>query len=356
MIYILLSILLGAFTALTLIAPSEYYFILLLLPTIGIVLVFFLKKYIKKPSKYILISLPFIAILAYLTVSFIVFKPKKIELSDININNLSSNKKAVILYADGEMEKYMPYFSGSILSNKPYLIKPIESFKIKKSYESIEISKKNMDIIKISKLFSESLLKNGPHYFYLSYANYTPSLKESINSSLNDGCKDITILNFSKDPYATRNITAIKDSLKINNIDINISTPILKNLKPSFLLRDIPNDMSKFNGVLLLDKDNLGLNLKTELQSLGVDENSVFISDNVEHGLKLLTESIEEDAKNVLIINLLDFNNGIVEKYSIPKAIEKYENLSFQTVSPLKYDKDFLEIIVNEYKSIKKQP
>lgn len=355
MIFILIAILLGSFLSLTLMAPSEYFLMLIILPLIGFFIIFIFKESIKKPSKSILITLPFVIILSYLATSYITFKPKNVDLINTQKDSPSKNKNAIILYADGEMEKYIPYFAGHNITNVPYILKPIESYKIKKAYESIEISKKNLDILKIASDFRESLLKNSPSYFYISYVNYTPSLYESINSALKDGCKDISVLNFSNTNDATQHIDSIKETLKSQNIKLNVSQPILKNLSPEFVLRDLPPDISKFNQVLILDNSATSLNIKQAIVQKGVNEQSILLSNDVKEGFNLLDNSNSE-FKNVLVINLLDFNNGILEKYSLQKEISKHENIDFEVLNPLKYNKDFLEIIVNEYKSIKKQP
>lgn len=353
MVFLTFSMLIGSFFALTLIAPSEYFLMLIILPLIGLFIMFIFKESIKKPSKYILILLPFIIILSYLITSYITFSPKEIDLISVKEESLSSNKKAVILYADGEMEKYIPYFAGKSITNTPYILKPIESYKIKKSYDSIELSKKNIDIIKIATEFRESLLKNSPSYFYISYVNFTPSLKEAINSALRDGCKDISILNFSNTSDASLNIDLIKNSLKINNISIKSSEPILKKLKPEFVLKSLPNDMSRFNAVVILNDNSLGNNIKQEIVKKGINESSIIVSNTVKGGFNLLGD-LTSGPSNVLVINLIDFAGGIIEKHNIEKEISKYEGVNFEVLNPLKYDNDFLEFIVNEYKSLKK--
>lgn len=354
MVYILMSIILGAFITLLFVAPSEYYATLLILPLIGGVVVTIFKKYIKKPSKYIIISLPFILILSYLLTSFVAFKPKEINLVNVDKNKLSESKKSVILYSDGEMEKYIPYFAGRSIENTPYLMKPFESYKLKKAYDEVEISKKNMEIINISKEVNSTLLKNSPHYFYISYAKYTPSLKEAINASINDGCKSISILNLSNDSYAADTIISMKDNLNSLGINVNISSPILKHLPKEFVLKEVPSDISKFNGVLILDNNSLGRELAPTLKGMGINENSIVISSNIDEGISLLKNNISAENINILTINLLDFKNGIFEKYTLPNTLEKYDNIDFEIINPLKYDKDFLEIIINEYKKIKK--
>lgn len=351
MIYILFSLLIGSLISLFLIAPSEYYFMLLSLPIIGIILIVIFKKTIKKPSRYILISLPIFILLSYFVTSLVVFNEKNIKIVDVKPESLSEDKKAVIFYTDGEMEKYLPYFAGRRLSKTSYFLKPIESFKIKKAYDHIELSRKNIELIKIARDFRESLLKNSPNLFYISYSDYTPSLNESINSALIDGCKNISIMNFSNNKYNNENLEKIKKDLKVHNVNINISTPILKNLKMDYILKQIPSDLSKFQGALILSNDPPN-NIKSEIQRLGINESLIHINNNITKGLSSLN-STSPSLKNILIINLIDFENGIFEKYTIPEEIEKYKDINFNVVNPLKYNDDFLEIIVNEYKTIK---
>lgn len=274
------------------------------------------------------------------------FKPKNIDIISVDDKTLSTDKKAVILYGDGEMEKYIPYYAGISLENTPYILKPIESYKIKKAYNHINISEKNINIAKIARDFRESLLKNSPNYFYLSYSTYTPNIKEVINLALKDGCRDITILNLSNTKFKD-DFNNITDDLKKYNINLKISTPILKNLPTNFILKSIPNNLSKFNKVLVLTDDSKLLDLKTNISKLGIDESNIIFTNNISKGV----HDLGKDANNILVINLLDFSNGLLEKHTIPNAFNK--GMDYHIISPLKYDKDFLEIIVNEYKTTK---
>lgn len=346
MIYIIFSILIGSITSLFLVSPRIYYPFLLVLILIGGVLVFTSKLSFRKPSKLILISLPIFILCSYFLTSIIIFKPKNINIVDIDNTSLSSSKKAVILYCDGEMEKYNPYYAGISLKNKPYIIKPIESYKIKKAYSNINSSDKNIDVSKIARDFRESLLKNSPNYFYLSYSGYTPNINESINLALKDGCQDITILNFCN-VKTNEDLESIKNSLKTYGVKLKISTPIFKNIPNNFILKSIPNDLSKFNKIIILSNNSKFFDLKSDISKLGVDEANIILSNNISSEVK----NLGDDINKVLVINLLDFSNGLLERYTIPKAFKG--NISYQIISPFKYDKDFLEILVNEYKLTK---
>ena len=352
MIYILLSLILGSFLTLILVAPSEYYLSLFILPLIGIIITYVFKRFIIKPSKYILLSLPIFFIISYIVTSYMVFIPKKTELLSIDPSTLSSDKKAIILYTNGEMEKYSLSFASLDLENTSYILKPIESYKIKKAYKSIGESKKNLDIIKISRDFRESLLKNSPCQFYISYSNYKPSLVESINYALVDKCKDINIINLTNKEIDYMDFNNIKNSLSNLKVNLKVSKPILNNLDSNFILKDIKESLGKFNSFLILGNNETTSDLKLEMEKLSINNENIISTENINEGLEYIN-SLNISNKNTLVINLLDFENGLLEKHTIPNAFKGY-NINYKIFNPLKYNKDFLEILVNEYKSLNK--
>lgn len=317
----------------------------MLLILIGAGVVFFFRKSLKRISKPILLSLPIFILCSYFLTSFIIFKPKHFEIENINTQNLSNEKKAVIFYVNGEMEKYIPYYAGNNIQNTPYILKPIESYKIKKAYSTIDTSQKNSEILKISRSFRESLLRNSPKYFYNCYGNYSPNLIETINIALKDGCKSISVINFTNSKI--ENINIISENLKSKGVQLNISNPILSNLKPEFVMDTLPSDLSKFNKIIVINNDNLGESLRSNLISSKIDEKNIILANN----LNSIFNNINQNDKNVLVINLLDFPNGVFEKYDIPNKTKKYNNINFRVVSPFKYTDDFLEVIINEYKN-----
>ncbi|MEG2893631.1 MAG: hypothetical protein RR840_09780 [Clostridium sp.] len=349
MIHILFSLLLGSMISLLLVAPSSYYLILSLIPIIGFVLIIILKKSIPRPSKYIVISMPFVIILSYLLTSFIVFHPNNIELK-INSSTLKSENKAVILYADGEMEKYIPYFAVENLKSKPLLIKPIESFKIKQGYNTIGYSEKNKEILKISNEFRSSLLNNTPNYYYLAYSSFTPSLNEAIMTSVKDKCRDITIINLSIKPESSEYISSIKSSLVQSGLSVKITTPVFDSIKMETLLDNKKIDSTNYSSVLVLtEKTDQGV--KDILYKKGFKDNNIFIDPNLNTGLKSIHNASLKG--KILIINLIDFNGSLYDKYTINKISKKYDDLNIDTISPYSYRKDMLEYIINEYQNAK---
>lgn len=352
MIYILLSVILGSFLTLLLVAPSEYYLSLLILPLVGIIITYIFKRFIVKPSKYILISLPVFFVISYIVTSCMVFIPKKPELLNVDPSTLSNDKKAIILYTNGEMEKYSLNFASFDLEDTSYILKPIESFKIKKAYKSIGESKKNLEIIKISRDFRESLLKNSPCQFYIAYSNYKPSLIESINYALVDKSKDISIINLTNKEIDYMDLNNIKNSLSNLKVNFKVSKPILNSLNSKFILEDIKESLGRFNSFLILGNNEIGSSIKTEMEKLSINKENIVSTENINEGLEYIN-ALNIDNKNTLVINLLDFQNGLLEKYTIPNAFKEYK-VNYTIFNPLKYNKDFLEILVNEYKSLNK--
>ncbi|MEG0128869.1 hypothetical protein [Clostridium sp.] len=349
MIHILITFLIGSIISLLLAAPSKYYLVISLIPLIGFVLVVILKKSIPKPNKYVFISMPFVIILSYLLTSFIIFRPINMEMK-FDSSKLKSENQAVIFYCDGEMEKYMPYYASKSISDKPLILKPIESFKIKLGYSSINYSEKNKELLQISNEFRSSLLQNSPKYYYLAYSTYSPSLKDSILNAANDRCKSITIVNFSMKKNTTIMLENIKTELNLKGMDVKVSSPVIDSIKFETLLNNKDIDSKNFENVLVL-MDKTDQEVKDALYKKGFKDSNIFINSNIEDGIKSINK-LSPKGKN-LVINLLDFKGSLIDKGIIPKKFKKSEPVQYTLVSPYTYRSDMLETIVNEYKNAK---
>lgn len=128
MFLILFGILWGILLCLLLCAPSGYHILFTAIFLTSIFIFLISRKFFNINKKNILICISsFIA--SYILCSYFIFKPSLKEF--INFSNVAEDKKAVIFYCEGEMEKYTPYYSNYFINKKPFFLKPIYAYKIK---------------------------------------------------------------------------------------------------------------------------------------------------------------------------------------------------------------------------------
>ncbi|MEF9951483.1 MAG: hypothetical protein RR838_02730, partial [Clostridium sp.] len=145
-------------------------------------------------------------------------------------------------------------------------------------------------------------------------------------------------------------ISSIKSSLVQSGLSVKITTPVFDSIKMETLLDNKKIDSTNYSSVLVLtEKTDQGV--KDILYKKGFKDNNIFIDPNLNTGLKSIHNASLKG--KTLIINLIDFNGSLYDKYTINKISKKYDDLNIDTISPYSYRKDMLEYIINEYQNAK---
>jgi hypothetical protein len=270
--------------------------------------------------KFIILSLlPFF--ISYSLCCIIIFNPPHSQL--IQNKNISNNKKAIIFYCNGEMEKYSPKYAGYLMKDVNILLKPFYSKRIKKLYKAIDIKSKNSDILLTAKAIKNSILNYKPYYFYIAFSSYFPNLNSSIQSAMKDGCKELTIINYSTLPVDEANID-IK-TLKSYGISVNITKPIYCTQGfVNAMIAKISNMVKPDNGsgILLLDNQSDTSNkIKTGLIEMGYNDKNIIISTNID---KSINDFKTSNVKNILYLNLMDSSGSYQSELILPHKFERY--------------------------------
>lgn len=322
MLIALFSILWGLLIPLILCAPYSYYplFIIVLLSSIAFYI--FSRRFFKNGTKYSCFIGVLLFMLSYSICSYIIFKPADFHYNDSK--NVLKDKKAVIFYCEGEMEKYTPYFSNYFFKNKPFILKPFYALNIKRIYRKIGVNTKNKELVDTALEVKNSLLNYNPYLFYLCFDGYTPDIKDSIYSAIGDGCGSITIINYSsnqnlKEMVSNRiNLNAITSlGVKIEFTDSVYSTALFS----EYFIEKIAN-MSFYDGILLIDGETpTSLNIKSSLMELGYKNHQIFISKDIE---ECLDKFKSNGASNILYVNLIESSNGLNAEVITPKRFKKH--------------------------------
>lgn len=347
---LLLSIFLGSILCLLLCAPYKYYYIFIPSLIFGIFLLIKNRKNIKK--SYIIYYF-ILFLIGYIVCSYIIFMPIKYKLPELN--NISNNKKAVIFYCEGEMEKYSPYYANYFFEKANYILKPIYALKIKKIYREIGVNPKINELTKIAQEVRSSLLTYEPYYFYISFSGYYPDIISSIYTSLYDGCNDITIINYTNN-NSIEKILPYKldmDYLNSKGIKINFTQPIYNSayFVESILLK-IKNLPTKYDSILLISNvDDTSNNVKRSLLNIGYKEENILINTNIKASMEYI---IKNEYKSVLYINLMDAGSGIKGEYIIPKQFENYsKKVKITGIKSWGYDKNLVKACIREFLNVK---
>lgn len=346
MLIYLFPILWGSLVALILCAPTNYYLYLFSILLASIAMFIYSRRFYQNPKlNFILIAL-IPLIISYSLCSLIIFKPHEVKL--INNKNLSPDKKAVIFYCNGEMEKYSPKYAGSLLKSDNFFFKPIDAFKLKQIYNSVDIKKKNSEVIMIAKDVRNSILNYKPYYFYIAFSSYFPDLTNSIQSAINDGCSDLTIINYTKDPL-NEAFLPVKE-LKSYKVSYEITKPVYDT--PGFsnaIIAKIANLNLKFSGILILDDlTATSSKIKDGLFKLGYSEKDIVISSNIS---KAMNQFISNKTNNILYINLKDSGGGYKSEVLLPKEFEKYiDEVKITGLNSWGYDKYLVKAVIETIK------
>lgn len=323
MVLFLFFSIIGVLFCLILCAPYSYYPLLTALILAAILLLFIFKEKAKPQSKYWYIFNIIIIFVSYYICSFIIFKPVKSNFSyDMNLDR---NKKAVIFYCEGEMEKYTPYYSNYFMKDSACYLKPFKALKVKKYYKKIGVNKKNEDLLHIASLVRDSLLRNYPYYFYIAFDGYIPNIKDSIFQALSDGCKSITIINYSQNNNLNKIIENDINMKIIENsqIKITITKPITS--EETFcngIVNRIISLPVKYDGILLIgENDNCNILIKELLSQYGYNDKQILISKDVDSSMAYFTNI---NCKNILYVDMMQSSSGIESEIIVPEKFLKY--------------------------------
>ena len=325
MLLLLFCTLWGGLLALFLCAPYSYYPLFFVILSISIIVFYISRKYFKFKGIYIYIGTLFLFLASYSLCSYIIFKPADFHYS--KGESTIMDKKAVIFYCEGEMEKYTPYYSNYWFKNASFILKPIHAMKIKKLYKNIGINTKNKELIDVAKEVKNSLLNYKPYYFYICFEGYVPDIKDSIYTAISDGCSEITILNYTAN-YDLENVISKKidfDGLTSKGINIKFTQSVCST--ESFIemyTSRITNMPLTWDGILILGNDNYASNsLKVSLNNYGYIDSQIIISNEIEQSIKYFKD---KGYKNILYVNITETSSGIKSDVIIPAQFEKYKD------------------------------
>lgn len=349
MLLFLFGALWGGLFALFLCAPYSYYPLFFIMLIISIGAYFISRKFLKAKGSYMYIGTLFIFLFSYSLCSYIIFKPADFHYS--KGENIIREKKAVIFYCEGEMEKYTPYYSNYFFKEVPFIIKPIYAMKIKRLYKSIGINTKNKELIDIAKEVKNSLLNYNPYLFYICFEGYVPDIKDSIYSAISDGCSEITILNYTAN-FNLEQLISKKlhiEGLKSKGINIKFTQPVCttEEFVEVFTSR-IVNMPFKWDGILILGEDCYGSSsLKATLENYYYSDTQIIISKDIDASVKYF---IDMGVKNILYVNISETSSGIKSDVIIPGRFEKYKDkIKITGLKSWGYDRRLVKASINVF-------
>lgn len=352
MILLFFGIMWAILLVFTLTAPFIYYPIIIiafLLSLIGFPLMQTIIK-TEKARNYVLYPLMAVAfIAAFVITSWFIFKPAKSATP--KIGPVDSSRKAVIFFCQGEMEEYTPSYSKKLLEKYPYILKPMKAFQLKRLYKKAGGSSKNLSLIKVASEVKNSLLNNGPYYYYIAFSDYYPSIETSLSQAIEDGCGDITIINYTSSyELNEKNSSSLSlDSLKSQGIDVRVSLPVCSSqaFQQVFLSRII-NMPEKYDGILLIGKFNpFSTSLQSMLIENGYSSKQIIVTESLREGLDYFSNN---DCSDVLYVDLNQSGDGIVSQALIPQEISRYNpSFSVKGIRDWGYDIGFVRASIEVF-------
>lgn len=347
MLLLLFAVLWGGLLALFLCAPYSYYPLFFIILAISIIVFFASKKIFKYKTLYMYLGALSVFLASYSLCSYIIFKPADFHYS--RGENILKDKKAVIFYCEGEMEKYTPYYSNHFFKDVPFVLKPIYAMEVKRLYRNIGVNTKNRELLQVAQEVKNSLLNYGPYYFYICFEGYVPDIRDSIHSAISDGCSEITILNYTSNLELESAMSKKIDIEYLKSKDINIkftqSVSTTKDFIEMFTSK-IVNMPFTWDGIILLGEDGPGSNgIKTSLKSYGYDESQILIGLDIEEYIKYF---MDREAKNILYVNIAETSSGIKADITIPEKFEKYgSEMKITGLKSWGYDRRLVKASIN---------
>lgn len=338
MLILLFAVLWGILLCLLLSAPFPYTPLFTVLFIISITVLVSAKKMLIINKKYILYSVA-VFIFSYILTCYVIFKPPSQDF--INFGTISQNKRAVIFLCEGEMEKYTPYYTNYFLQDKPFYLKPIYSYRIKKIYSELEVNSKNNNLSLIARDVKSSILSYKPYYFYIAYLGYTPSLSDAITYAVNDGCSEIIIINYTSDNNLFEKTKKFVDYNKLtsNGISIKFSKSVQETGEfQQYITEKIINMPAKFDGIILLTKNSeVATIIKSHLNEHFRKDDIFLITDDLDYGINYF---IKKQCSNILYVCLDESSSGIMTEYFYPKIALKYsDKIKIVGIKDWGYDK-----------------
>jgi hypothetical protein len=346
----LFPLLWGALISLILCAPYEYYPLFLIALGVSIVFFVYSKRFFSKLKikYYLLFLIPIL--ISYSLCSFIIFKPTVLNYK--YNKNVSINKKAVIFYCKGEMEKYSPKYANYFFKNCSFLLKPFYAAKLKNLYKDTDIKSKNSSLLLTARAVKNSIINYKPYYFYIAFAYYYPDIKASIQDAINDGCSDITILNYTNNSNIENELSSTIHLYELRNSGIAINFTPSVYTADSFaigIVSQIDNMSIKYDGILILDNvTDTSAKIKAHFSNLGYEDKFVIISTDVDTSMKYF---IKSKKNNILYINLVDSDGYIPSEMLLIKKFEKYnDSIKISGINNWGYDKYIVKAAIEALK------
>jgi len=335
--------------------PFEYYPTIIILFLVSIIAFPLVQKHLKPIKKilYPLAALGFVA--AFTATSWAIFRPVKGTIPQEC--PVDFTKKAVIFYCRGEMDSYSTLYAKGLLEEYPYILKPIRAFEIKRLYKKAEGISKEYSLIRVASEVKNSLLNNGPYYYYIAFSDYSPSIGASMSQAIKDGCGDITIINYTCD-YDLEESLASKlklDRLQTYGIKIRISSPVCSSshFQQVFLSR-ITSMHQKYDGILLISEYNpFSSSLQSMLLENGYESKQVFMTESITEGLHYFTN---QKCSSVLYVDLIQCGDGICSQVMIPEEIRKFNpSYSITGIKDWGYDIGFVRACIDVFSECQNQ-
>lgn len=323
MILLFFSIIWAILLCLFLAFPFEYYPFIIIIFLASITAFPLLQKHLK-PIKKILYPLAVVLFFAAFTsTSWVIFRPVKGTIP--KEGPVDSEKQAVIFYCQKETDSYSTFYAKGLIRNYPYMLKPMEAFQLKRLYKKAEGISMEYSIMKVASEVKNSLLNNGPYYYYIAFSNCSPSLGASLSQAIKDGCGDITIINYTSDYKLEESLTSKLqlERLQTAGITIRVSSPVCSS--PSFqqvFLSRITGMPQKYDGILLISEYNpFSSSLQSMLLENGYESGQVFITESIKEGLHYFKD---QKCSSVLYVDLIQCGDGICSQVMIPEEIRKF--------------------------------
>lgn len=267
----------------------------------------------------------------------------------------TTSKKSIIFYCSGQMEDYSPQFAGKLLKSENTLLKPIYASKLRALYKKMDLSHQNDSVIKVANELKNSLLSNYPYYFYIAYSNNYPDIYTSIQASINDGCGNIQILNYSYNKLTLSKELATQ--FKNHNISVEITPSVYSSLNfPSAIAHTIEASSQKNDGILLLsDTDEVTESIRNLLVANGYAKENIIISPKIATNIEAACNYFSgKQIKNIFYINLTSDNFDYTTELLVQRLSKKHSSaFKLSGINSWGYDKFLvraaLEVLRNKH-------
>ena len=346
----LFPLLWGTLISLILCAPFGYYpLFLVILGASIIIFIYSIRFFTKlKIRHYLFFLIPIL--ISYALCSFIIFKPTVLNYK--YNKNISPSKKAVIFYCKGEMEKYSPKYANYFFKNYHFLLKPFYAAKIKNLYKDADTKNNNTNLLLTARGVKNSIINYKPYFFYLAFAYYFPDITTSIQDAINDGCSDITILNYTNNSNIENEISKDIHLFELRNSGLTINFTPSVYTSDNFVIgitNQIDNMSIKYDGILIIDNTtDTSVKIKAHFSNLGYEDKFVIISTDVDASMQYF---IQNKKNNILYINLIETDGYVTSEMILVKKFQKYnDTIKISGINNWGYDKTIVKAAIEVLK------